>query len=179
MVVNNFFIFQGKQKDGSPFAEYGGWYKACKVDRSELVLFVVVVHDLYFKSQVIDIFPGRILYLLVCGFSHICVHYSYFHISQTMCLSLLWAAMFLLKALIFDILPVLSVKCCSSFFLCSRFIYPLPCTFCSPTVTTTLKNLGALYRRQGKFEAAETLEEAAKRSRNKVYFIICVIMQPC
>ena len=31
----------------------------------------------------------------------------------------------------------------------------------SPTVTTTLKNLGALYRRQGKFEAAETLEEAA------------------
>jgi hypothetical protein len=38
----------------------------------------------------------------------------------------------------------------------------------SPTVTTTLKNLGALYRRQGKFEAAETLEEAAKRSRKQV-----------
>uniref|UniRef100_A0A8C7SQK7 Kinesin light chain n=1 Tax=Oncorhynchus mykiss TaxID=8022 RepID=A0A8C7SQK7_ONCMY len=36
-----------------------------------------------------------------------------------------------------------------------------------PTVTTTLKNLGALYRRQGKFEAAETLEEAAKRSRKQ------------
>ena len=35
----------------------------------------------------------------------------------------------------------------------------------SPTVTTTLKNLGALYRRQGKFEAAKTLEEAAMRSR--------------
>jgi len=35
----------------------------------------------------------------------------------------------------------------------------------SPTVTTTLKNLGALYRRQGKFEAAETLEECAMRSR--------------
>uniref|UniRef100_A0A665X5Z2 Kinesin light chain n=1 Tax=Echeneis naucrates TaxID=173247 RepID=A0A665X5Z2_ECHNA len=59
----------GKQKDGSPFGEYGGWYKACKVD--------------------------------------------------------------------------------------------------SPTVTTTLKNLGALYRRQGKFEAAETLEEAAMRSRKQ------------
>lgn len=43
-----------------------------------------------------------------------------------------------------------------------------PC-FCSPTVTTTLKNLGALYRRQGKFEAAETLEEAAMRSRKQVW----------
>uniref|UniRef100_A0A672GKL2 Kinesin light chain n=1 Tax=Salarias fasciatus TaxID=181472 RepID=A0A672GKL2_SALFA len=61
---------KGKPKDGSPFGEYGGWYKACKVD--------------------------------------------------------------------------------------------------SPTVTTTLKNLGALYRRQGKFEAAETLEEAAMRSRKQV-----------
>uniref|UniRef100_A0A674DWG4 Kinesin light chain n=1 Tax=Salmo trutta TaxID=8032 RepID=A0A674DWG4_SALTR len=60
---------KGKQQDSSPFAEYGGWYKACKVD--------------------------------------------------------------------------------------------------SPTVTTTLKNLGALYRRQGKFEAAETLEEAAMRSRKQ------------
>ncbi|XP_056151187.1 kinesin light chain 1 isoform X2 [Lampris incognitus] len=60
---------KGKQKDGSQFGEYGGWYKACKVD--------------------------------------------------------------------------------------------------SPTVTTTLKNLGALYRRQGKFEAAETLEEAAMRSRKQ------------
>ncbi|XP_025935098.1 kinesin light chain 1 isoform X5 [Apteryx rowi] len=59
----------GKQKDGTSFGEYGGWYKACKVD--------------------------------------------------------------------------------------------------SPTVTTTLKNLGALYRRQGKFEAAETLEEAAMRSRKQ------------
>lgn len=39
---------------------------------------------------------------------------------------------------------------------------------CSPTVTTTLKNLGALYKRQGKFEAAETLEEAALRSRKQV-----------
>lgn len=44
--------------------------------------------------------------------------------------------------------------------------------FCSPTVTTTLKNLGALYRRQGKFEAAETLEEAAMRSRKQVWLII-------
>lgn len=40
-------------------------------------------------------------------------------------------------------------------------------SFNSPTVTTTLKNLGALYRRQGKFEAAETLEEAAMRSRKQ------------
>nr|CAB3259136.1 kinesin light chain 1-like [Phallusia mammillata] len=34
----------------------------------------------------------------------------------------------------------------------------------SPTVTTTLKNLGALYRRQGKYEAAQTLENCATRS---------------
>ena len=34
----------------------------------------------------------------------------------------------------------------------------------SPTVTTTLKNLGALYRRQGKYEAAQTLENCASRS---------------
>jgi len=38
----------------------------------------------------------------------------------------------------------------------------------SPTVTTTLKNLGALYRRQGKYEAAETLEDCALRSINEV-----------
>lgn len=44
----------------------------------------------------------------------------------------------------------------------------------SPTVTTTLKNLGALYRRQGKFEAAETLEEAAMRSRKQVGQTFCV-----
>jgi tetratricopeptide (TPR) repeat protein len=35
----------------------------------------------------------------------------------------------------------------------------------SPTVMTTLKNLGVLYRRQGKYEAAETLEDFALRSR--------------
>lgn len=33
------------------------------------------------------------------------------------------------------------------------------------TFTTTLKNLGALYRRQGKYEAAETLEDCALRSK--------------
>ncbi|CAH1791618.1 unnamed protein product [Owenia fusiformis] len=38
----------------------------------------------------------------------------------------------------------------------------------SPTVNTTLKNLGALYRRQGKYEAAETLEECASRGRKNV-----------
>lgn len=37
----------------------------------------------------------------------------------------------------------------------------------SPTVNTTLKNLGALYRRQGKFEAAETLEDCAVRSKKE------------
>uniref|UniRef100_A0AAY4APK2 Kinesin light chain n=1 Tax=Denticeps clupeoides TaxID=299321 RepID=A0AAY4APK2_9TELE len=42
-----------------------------------------------------------------------------------------------------------------------------PFLFTVPTVTTTLKNLGALYKRQGKFEAAETLEEAAMRSRKQ------------
>ncbi|XP_012935358.1 kinesin light chain isoform X3 [Aplysia californica] len=35
----------------------------------------------------------------------------------------------------------------------------------SPTVTTTLKNLGAVYRRQGKYEAAETLEECAMKTK--------------
>ena len=38
----------------------------------------------------------------------------------------------------------------------------------SPTVTTTLKNLGFLYRRQGKLEAADTIEECALRSRKEV-----------
>ncbi|XP_055625328.1 kinesin light chain-like isoform X2 [Toxorhynchites rutilus septentrionalis] len=37
----------------------------------------------------------------------------------------------------------------------------------SPTVTTTLKNLGALYRRQGKYEAADTLEDCALRSKKE------------
>lgn len=38
----------------------------------------------------------------------------------------------------------------------------------SPTVATTLKNLGALYRKQMKFEAAETLEDCALRARKEV-----------
>uniref|UniRef100_A0AAX7W1A1 Kinesin light chain n=1 Tax=Astatotilapia calliptera TaxID=8154 RepID=A0AAX7W1A1_ASTCA len=41
------------------------------------------------------------------------------------------------------------------------------CKVNSPTVNTTLRNLGALYRRQGKLEAAETLEECAARSRKQ------------
>ncbi|XP_057650505.1 kinesin light chain 4 [Chionomys nivalis] len=41
------------------------------------------------------------------------------------------------------------------------------CKVSSPTVNTTLRNLGALYRRQGKLEAAETLEECALRSRKQ------------
>ncbi|XP_041353785.1 kinesin light chain-like isoform X3 [Gigantopelta aegis] len=42
----------------------------------------------------------------------------------------------------------------------------------SPTVTTTLKNLGALYRRQGKYEAAETLEECAMRSKKNALDVV-------
>jgi kinesin light chain len=34
-----------------------------------------------------------------------------------------------------------------------------------PTITTTLKNLSLLYRRQGKYEAADTLENCAARAR--------------
>ncbi|XP_024916844.1 kinesin light chain 1b isoform X2 [Cynoglossus semilaevis] len=41
------------------------------------------------------------------------------------------------------------------------------CKVNSPTVNTTLRNLGALYRRQGKLEAADTLEECAVRSRKQ------------
>lgn len=35
----------------------------------------------------------------------------------------------------------------------------------TPTVTTTLKNLSLLYRRQGRYEAADTLENCASRAR--------------
>lgn len=53
----------------------------------------------------------------------------------------------------------------------------------SPTVTTTLKNLGALYRRQGKYEAAETLEDCALRSRKEVFnihiYIILILQYSC
>ncbi|XP_071963500.1 kinesin light chain-like isoform X5 [Antedon mediterranea] len=42
----------------------------------------------------------------------------------------------------------------------------------SPTVTTTLKNLGALYRRQGKYEAAEILEDCAVRSRKNALDVV-------
>ena len=46
--------------------------------------------------------------------------------------------------------------------------YACLCHVDSSTVTTTLKNLGALYRRQGKYEAAETLEECALRTKKMV-----------
>lgn len=46
----------------------------------------------------------------------------------------------------------------------------------SPTVSTTLKNLGALYRRQGKYEAAETLEECAMRSKKNVSKYVWVFL---
>lgn len=42
----------------------------------------------------------------------------------------------------------------------------------SPTVTTTLKNLCALYRRQGKYEAAESLENCALRFRKKALDVV-------
>ncbi|XP_058831941.1 kinesin light chain-like isoform X3 [Topomyia yanbarensis] len=42
----------------------------------------------------------------------------------------------------------------------------------SPTVTTTLKNLGALYRRQGKYEAADTLEDCALRSKKEALDLV-------
>lgn len=41
------------------------------------------------------------------------------------------------------------------------------CKVDSPTVNTTLRSLGALYRRQGKLEAAHTLEDCADRSRKQ------------
>uniref|UniRef100_A0AAQ5YX57 Kinesin light chain n=1 Tax=Amphiprion ocellaris TaxID=80972 RepID=A0AAQ5YX57_AMPOC len=41
------------------------------------------------------------------------------------------------------------------------------CKVDSPTVNTTLKSLGSLYRRQGKLEAAETLEECASKTRKQ------------
>jgi kinesin light chain len=40
----------------------------------------------------------------------------------------------------------------------------------NPAVTTTLKNLGALYRRQGKYQAAETLEDAALRAKKQSFY---------
>jgi len=37
------------------------------------------------------------------------------------------------------------------------------CYGCSPTLSLTLKNLGALYKRQGKLEAASALENIASQ----------------
>uniref|UniRef100_A0A4W5RN94 Kinesin light chain n=1 Tax=Hucho hucho TaxID=62062 RepID=A0A4W5RN94_9TELE len=45
------------------------------------------------------------------------------------------------------------------------------CKVDSPTVNTTLKSLGALYRRQGKLQAAETLEECSTKTRKQVLVI--------
>jgi len=39
---------------------------------------------------------------------------------------------------------------------------------CSPLVSTTLKSLSGLYRRQGKVEAADALEECLSRMRKPV-----------
>ena len=40
----------------------------------------------------------------------------------------------------------------------------------SQAVQTTMKNLGILYRRQGKYQAAETLEDAILRAKKQVSF---------
>lgn len=45
----------------------------------------------------------------------------------------------------------------------------------SSTVNTTLKNLGALYRRIGKTEEAETVEEIVSRARKNVS-LYCVLL---
>ena len=42
----------------------------------------------------------------------------------------------------------------------------------TPTVTTTLKNLSLLYRRQGRYEAADTLENCASRARKDPQAIV-------
>ena len=47
----------------------------------------------------------------------------------------------------------------------------------SPTVTTTLRNLSALYRRQGKVDAAETLEECANKSKKNVSISFLTILE--
>lgn len=90
------FTPKGKHRDNTPYGEYGGWYKACKVNRWGRVIYFLggILLDYFFPSHFMSVF--------------------------------------------------------------------------SPTVNTTLRNLGALYRRQGKLEAAETLEECALRSRKQV-----------
>ncbi|XP_065191142.1 kinesin light chain-like isoform X2 [Sycon ciliatum] len=42
----------------------------------------------------------------------------------------------------------------------------------SPTVQTTLKNLGALYRRQGKMDVADTFDDISVRSRKKALEVV-------
>ncbi|VDL94337.1 unnamed protein product [Schistocephalus solidus] len=49
----------------------------------------------------------------------------------------------------------------------------------NPTVATTLRNLGALYRRLGKFEAAETIEEYAGRSGRNAEVIMLLLVFLC
>jgi len=49
---------------------------------------------------------------------------------------------------------------------CKRLCFA--CNFYSPLVSTTLKSLSGLYRRQGKVEAADALEECSSRMRKPV-----------
>lgn len=50
----------------------------------------------------------------------------------------------------------------------SSVLMTLLSVVCSPTVTNTLRSLGALYRRQGKLEAAVTLEDCVAKNRKQV-----------
>ncbi|VDO13904.1 unnamed protein product [Rodentolepis nana] len=45
----------------------------------------------------------------------------------------------------------------------------------NPTIATTLRNLGALYRRSGKFEAAEVIEECAGRPSKSSEVCVCAL----
>jgi kinesin light chain len=47
----------------------------------------------------------------------------------------------------------------------------LRCVKDNPTVAVTLKNLGLLYRKQGKYEAASVLEDLALRAKKEVSFL--------
>lgn len=48
----------------------------------------------------------------------------------------------------------------------------LRCVKDNPTVAVTLKNLGLLYRKQGKYEAASVLEDLALRAKKEVSSLV-------
>lgn len=66
--LNQIGVSQGKQKDGSPFGEYGGWYKACKVDRSVFFHGVNMGDTLSTGSKLIhDIYIYKCLHITKCS----------------------------------------------------------------------------------------------------------------